>query len=110
MKSFFTLEPAGTALAPEGLAIEFYQFSKDLKLPFHLKDQLLRDCSSVAINLSEDSARPTVADRRKFYYVALGSLRECQCILRLHGQFDLILWQKANFLGVCVYKLCQAMK
>ena len=100
MKSFFTLE----------LAVEFYQISKDLKLPTHLKDQFLRACSSVALNLSEGSAKPTKADRRKFYYVALGSTRECQTLLRLYGQGQADLTKKADFLGICIYKLCQAMK
>ena len=100
MKSFFTLE----------LAVEFYQISKGLKLPSHLRDQYLRACSSVALNLSEGSAKPTIADRRKFYYIALGSIRECQTLLKLHGQNDLIIWQKADFLGLCIFKLYQAMK
>ncbi len=100
MKSFFTLE----------LAIEFYQISRDLKLPSHLKDQFQRACSSVSLNLSEGLAKPTKADRRKFYFVALGSMRECQCILRLHGQANPLIVQKADFLGACVYRLCQAMK
>lgn len=81
MKSFFTLE----------LAVEFYKLSKNLKLPHHLKSQYLRD-------------------RKKFYFIALGSLRECQTILRLHeGELDLYL-QKADFLGICLYRLCQAVK
>ena len=43
MKPFFTLE----------LAIAFYQASKGIYLPAHLKSQFLRACSSVALNLSE---------------------------------------------------------
>ncbi len=100
MTSFFTLD----------LAVEFYQLSKGLRLPSHLKSQFLRACSSIALNLSEGSAKPTVADRRKFYFVALGSLRECQTILRLHGQTQTCILKKADFLGACLYKLCQAMK
>ena len=60
--------------------------------------------------LSEGSAKPTVADRRNFYFIALGSLRECQTILRLHGQTQTFIQKKADFLGACLYKLCQAMK
>lgn len=100
MKSFFTLE----------LAIEFYQLSKNIRLPAHLKNQFLRASSSVAMNLSEGSAKPTEADRRKFYFIALGSLRECQTILKLHGQVHPTVLKKADFLGACVYKLCQAVK
>ena len=99
MKPIFTLD----------LAIEFYQISKDLRLPSHLKDQYLRACSSVAMNLSEGSAKPTIADRRRFYFIALGSFRECQTILRLHGGNHPLLAKKADFLGACLYKLCRAM-
>jgi len=42
MNKFFTLE----------LAIEFYELSKGLRIPPHLKNQFLRACSSTALNLS----------------------------------------------------------
>jgi len=100
MKKFFTHE----------LAVEFYQISKGLRMPAHLKSQYLRACSSIALNLAEGSAKPTVADRKKFYFIALGSLRECQTILRLHGQTEVDLYRKADYLGACLYKLCQSMK
>ena len=100
MKQFFTLN----------LAIEFHQGSQSLKLPTYLRDQFLRASSSVVLNLSEGSAKPTAADRRKFYYIALGSVRECQTILRLHGQSGGPLFDRADFLGACVYKLCVATK
>ena len=100
MKPFFALE----------LAVEVYQSTKDLRLPAHLKSQYLRACSSIALNLSEGSAKPTQSDRRKFYFIALGSLRECQTILRLHGLEKGDVWQKIDFLGVCIYRLCQAVK
>ncbi len=100
MSRFFTIE----------LAVEFYQSSKSLRMPGHLKSQYLRACSSVALNLSEGSAKPTVADRKKYYYIALGSLRECQTILRLHSQSDVALNTKADHLGACLYNLCRAMK
>ncbi|MEK6578646.1 MAG: four helix bundle protein [Bdellovibrionota bacterium] len=100
MTKFFTLE----------LAVEFYEISKDLRMPAHLKSQYLRACSSIALNLSEGSAKPTLADRRRFYFIALGSFRECQTILRLHGQTQTAVLKKSDFLGACLYKLCQAVK
>jgi len=99
MKPFFTLE----------LAIEVYELSINLRLPSHLKNQYLRACSSIALNLSEGSAKPTRADRKKFYYIALGSLRESQTILKLHGSASGMVWQKLDFLGICVYKLCRSV-
>jgi four helix bundle protein len=92
------------------LAIEFYRDTKSLKFPTHLRDQYLRACSSVPLNLSEGSAKPTQADRRKYYFIALGSVRECQTILKLQGYGTSTFGQKADFLGACVYKLCRAVK
>jgi four helix bundle protein len=80
MKKFFTLE----------LAVEFYDLSKNLKMPMHLKSQYLRACFSIALNLSEGSANPTVSDRRKFFYIALGSLRECQMTALTLGNMTLL--------------------
>jgi four helix bundle protein len=97
LKKFFTLE----------LAIEFYQASKGIRLPRHLRDQYLRACSSVALNLAEGSAKPTAKDRAKFYYIALGSHRECQTILKLNGQNAGSVMQKCDYLGACLYKLCK---
>jgi four helix bundle protein len=101
MKKLFALE----------LAVEFYQASRGLRLPVHLRDQYLRDqylraSSSIAMNLAEGSAKATVADRKKYYRIALGSLRECQTILRLEGASE-DLFKRADFLGACVYRLCQ---
>jgi four helix bundle protein len=98
MNRFFTLD----------LAVDFYHASSGLRLPGHLKSQFVRACSSISLNLSEGSAKPTVADRRKFYFIALGSLRECQTILKLHGQISSALVKQADFLGICLYKLCQS--
>lgn len=41
------------------LAKELYQGCKPLRLPPHLKDQLLRASSSVALNLAESSGNRT---------------------------------------------------
>lgn len=99
MKSFYALD----------LAIKFYSETRELRLPPHLKNQFDRACSSVSMNLSEGSAKPTKADRRKFYYIALGSTRECQMALKLHGAPP-ELCKQAEFLAICIYKLCVAMR
>jgi hypothetical protein len=112
MKTFFTLE----------LAIEVYNESKNIHLPSHLKSQYLRACSSIALNLAEGAAKPTTSDRRKLYYIALGSLR--RRAPRTYGTFPTRLpdnsktsWpshvdiQKKNRLSrACLYKLCKAMR
>lgn len=87
------------------LAKAGYQACIELKLPRHLKDQLVRSTSSVALNLAEGSARRSPADKRKFYNIALGSLREAQAILdlaQLNGTNAEILLDQTS---ACIYRL-----
>ena len=65
------------------IAKEHYWECKTLKLPKFLQDQLLRESSSIALNLAEGSGKRTPADQRRFYAIAYGSLRECQAIIAL---------------------------
>lgn len=92
------------------LAVQFYRQAKAIKLPYHLKDQFLRAASSVALNLSEGSAKETVKDRRKFYRIALGSIRECQAVLDLAQPSAEHLENQLTILGKHVYKLCKALE
>ena len=62
------------------ISVEFYGAAQTLVLPAHLKEQLRRASASVCLNLAEGSAKPSRADQRRFYFVALGSLRESQAI------------------------------
>jgi four helix bundle protein len=98
MKPLFALE----------LALEFYHLSSGVRLPLHLRNQFLKAASSIAMNLSEGAAKPTLADRKRFYYISLGSLRECQTILKLQKGVSSELVRKLDFLGICVYRLCKA--
>jgi four helix bundle protein len=75
MKTFRTLE----------LAVEFYTMARKLKVSSHHKDQLARASSSISLNLSEGNAKLSTKDKKRFYEIAFGSLRECQIILRLEN-------------------------
>jgi four helix bundle protein len=88
------------------LAIEFHQACRKLKLPSHLRSQLLRSSSSVALNVAEGSAKPTPADQRRFYGIALGSLRESQANLDLFGTAPAEVRSLADRLGGHLYRLC----
>ncbi len=90
------------------LAVEFYQACKPLKLSPSLKDQLTRASESIVLTLAEGSAKPTAKDRARFYSIALGSFRECQCILSLNGQTEFLL--RFDRLGGCLYKLARALR
>ena len=90
------------------LAVQFYQAVVTLKLPRHLKDQLDRASSSIALNLAEGSGRSSRKEQRQFFHISLGSTRECQAILMLVNDQSLIV--KADILAAHLYKLIQAVE
>jgi four helix bundle protein len=93
------------------LALRFYRLCEDVKCPKHLRDQLSRASSSIALNLSEGSGRPTMRDRRRFFYIAMSSLRECQTVLELIGlppNSEAVVI--SDQLGAQLYRLIEALK
>jgi four helix bundle protein len=102
------MKPAKTFTTLE-LAIEFYGMVRPLKLPAHHRDQLLRAASSIALNLSEGNAKLSVKDKKRFYQISLGSLRECQTILRLENLSNPKLLDRADHIGACLYRLISAL-
>ena len=92
------------------IAVEFYHSTQTLKLPHHLKDQLDRASSSIVLNLAEGSGRYTAKDQRKFFSIALGSLRECQSILDLASDEEDKSQIIADSLGAHIYRLIQNVK
>lgn len=95
MKTFRTLD----------LAIEFSQAACELKFKGHLKEQLQRAATSIALNLSEGNAKGSAKEKRNFFHTAYGSLRECQTIFKLMNLKDERLSKQADALGACLYKL-----
>jgi four helix bundle protein len=89
------------------LAVSYYHECEKIKLPSHLKDQLLRASSSVVLNLSEGSAKPSVKERIRYYTIAFASLRETQSILELirMSQKNPSLVKQADTLAACLYRL-----
>ncbi len=87
------------------LAINFYHKAENLHLKEPLRSQFQRAILSIVLNIAEGSAKPTAKDRRKFYSISLGSLRETQAILEIIDHKNLI--EKANTLGGYLYKLCK---
>ena len=67
------------------LAKQFHRDCQKIKLQQPYKDQFERALLSIVLNLAEGSAKPTSKDRKKFYSIAFGSLREVQAILDLCG-------------------------
>ena len=90
------------------LSLEFHRSCLELKVPSYLKDQLFRASCSVSLNLAEGSAKPTARDQVKFYFIALGSLRESQAALEFVKDVNIEVIQLADKLGAHIYKLIQA--
>ena len=95
MKTFRTLD----------LAVEFYGMVERLKLPPHLKDQILRASSSISLNLSEGNSRFSFKDKKRLFQIGFGSLRETQTALKLGKIQDPEILGVADRLGACIYKL-----
>jgi four helix bundle protein len=62
------------------LAVNFYRDLQNVQLPDHLKDQLNRAGSSIPLNLMEGYGRMLQKDKKRFYRIAFGSIREVQAI------------------------------
>jgi four helix bundle protein len=89
------------------LAKIFYQYCKILKLPTHLKDQLMRASSSTALNLAESSGERTDKEKERYYTIARGSFLESQAILELEGICEPQLVDTMDQLGAILFKLCR---
>ena len=90
------------------LAVNFYRQTRCQRLPAELRSQFARAASSVALNLAEGSGRRTGPDQRRFYQIAMGSLRECQSILDLALPPQHPLVDIADVLGAHIYKLLKS--
>ena len=87
------------------LALEFYKLVNRLRIPSHLKNQLLRASSGIALCLAEGYGRASFSDKTRFYQMALGSLRESQAVLALADVTDPATCDMADHLGACLFKL-----
>ena len=92
------------------LAVRFHRSCKTVQGPIYLKNQLQRASSSIVLNLAEGSAKPTLKDKRRYYFLALGSLRECQAALDIASRYDPELLIQADLLGAHLYLLCKNVR
>ena len=92
------------------LAKEFHWACKDLKVSRYLQDQLLRASSSVALNIAEGSAKRTEPEQRRFYKIALASLRECEAIVEIERIEVPEILKKADQLGAILFTLSRQRK
>ena len=85
------------------LSVDLYGRCKKVPAAFYERDQLLRAALSIVLNLAEGSAKPTPKERRRFYAIALGSLREVQALLDLLKRSE--EFAIADRLGASLYRL-----
>ena len=85
------------------LALKLYAQCEVIKAKHHIKDQLNRAALSIVLNLAEGTGKPTKPEQRRFYSIALGSLRETQALLRILDQQ--VTYQMSDRLGGMVYRL-----
>ena len=88
-------------------AKQFHWACKTLKISKFLQDQLLRASASVVLNLAEGSGKRTPAEQRRFYGIALGSLRECEAILELEQIEDPVIRKTLDEIGAMLFTLCR---
>ena len=86
------------------LSKELYFQCEKLRMKDFLKLQLLRASSSICLNLAEGSGKLSKKDQKRFYSIAMGSLREVQAILEISSSPQ-EAQELANKLGGLVFKL-----
>lgn len=90
------------------ISVEFYQLCKKLKIDRDQYDQIKRASASICRNLGEGYGKPTFNDQRKFYFIALTSLRECESIILMEMITDAKILTTMDNLGGSLFKLCNS--
>ena len=94
MKNFRTYE----------LALELYKKCQTIRIGNAVvKNQFERASLSIVLNLAEGVGRITAKDRRRFYSIAMGSLRETQSLLMILHQQELL--KQSDSVAASLYKL-----
>ena len=89
------------------LSCRLYRACEGLRVAPHLRSQLSRASSSIALNLAEGWGRRTHADQRQFFHIAYGSAKETLAILDLSGAATPEVADLADHVAACLYKLCR---
>src|SRR5262245_13196470 len=92
------------------IAVELYRLTVTLRLPAHIKKQLLRSASSSAANLAEGYGKTSTADQARFFEIAFASCKESQAWLHMGGLSESEAGLLADKLGAHIYKLLQACR
>ena len=100
------------------ISVKFYKECNKIKLPRHLKDQLNRSSSSISLNphvsggIGVNQLLLNVNTwsilQRKFFHIAMGSLRESQAVLILSNLENSNIYNITDHLAASLYKLINA--
>ena len=85
------------------LAEKLFRECRKIKTQAYIRDQMMRAALSVVLNIQEGAAKASEKDRKRFYNIAYGSVKEVQAVLRLldlKEEFKL-----ADEVGACLYRL-----
>ena len=85
------------------LAIQLHSQCQSIKTQAYIRDQLQRASLSVALNLAEGSGKPSKTEQRRYYAIALGSLRETEALLQILNQSE--SQKTADRLGGMLHRL-----
>ena len=100
-------------------ALEVYRVTSSFPKPelYGLTSQIRRAAFSVVLNISEGSAKRGPRELRRFLDIALGSLSELTCALRLARDLGFltaeswkVLEEQRNHAGALTWKLYQAVQ
>ena len=88
------------------LALGLYRECQKIKVrKAEIRDQFERASLSIVLNLAEGSGKLTAKDRRRFYSIAMGSLRETQALLMIIQEEKTA--ELADKLGASLFRLIQ---
>jgi four helix bundle protein len=90
------------------LALGLYRQAQGRKVSPVARDHLQRACLSVCLNLAEGWGKPTMPERRRFFGIALGSLREVQALIDIESVRLGDLNPLADKVGAHIYRLITA--
>ena len=88
------------------LAVRYHRLVEQARVPGYLRDQLLRASSSVVLNVAEGSGKVSLADKRRYFAIALGSFRESCAALDIANQRTPEINRVADQLGAHLWRLC----
>ena len=88
------------------LGLNFYRSVQTVQLHMPFQDQLKRAAAGICLTLAEGSGKRTRADQNRYFYMALGSVREVQSIFDLNAaSFSAEQHDMLDHLAASIYKL-----